>query len=319
MRQVGAVLLVSLFFAWAFGQDQPVQIRWKFEKGQVLRYQHRIEGRLSFVSEVGVSTDLILKGDMTREQVTQSVADDGSAELTVTLKGTVQLIAAGAPVPGVPSDKSVSQYEIKGRQFRMRMAPNGQVLEMKEVQEKTGKEGVVPDPLQDPFQVLAASPALLALLPDSLPSSPRKAGESWKVEEERATPGPGGNIVKAKIKGEGRLVSIDETPSGPMARLETVIEILNLGDIVAAAAPLKALGVDFQVQGTSQTRWLTLHLIQQGITQKMETKVETKGTGRIKLPEGIGGGEFQFQWSTDIKGVAELVKSEGSSSRGNGS
>ncbi|MCS7225260.1 MAG: hypothetical protein NZ959_12035 [Armatimonadetes bacterium] len=310
MKRIGSVFLISFFLIGAQGQDPSVPVRWKFEKGQVLRYRHQVDGRLSFVSEVGVATDLIIKGQLHREQITQSVAEDGSAELLVTLKGTVELMAAGAGAFGLGLDKTVSRYEIKERQFTVRMAADGQVLELKELREKPVKEGGVPELLQDPFQVLAASPALLALLPDRLPDRPCRPGESWTVEEERTAPGPAGQIVKAKVKGEGRFVSIDQTPHGPAARLESKMELLNLGDILSGAPPLKALGVEFHAEGTSQTRWLTVHLIQKGLTVSSETRVETKGTGRVKLPEGIGGGEFQFQWTTDIKGVAELVTSE---------
>ncbi len=310
MQRSFALWLVIVSSGILVAQDSPVELRWKFQKGQILTYRQQLEGRISVVSEIGVATDLVLKGQMRRIQMTDSVNEDGSALLLVTLEGTVELTAAGSPGPGMPSDQSVSKYAIKDRRFRVRMSADGQVLDLEEIKEKKGADGAVPEVLQDPFQALAISPALVALFPDRLPAEPCRPGKVWEIEEARTVLGAGGQLMKAKVKGQRKFVTVEKGSRGLIGRLESIVEVLNVGEILSESAPLRAMGIDFQADGTSRTQWMTEHLINEGVNERTETTVTTKGTGRVRLPEALGGGAFQFQWATEIKGTARLEARE---------
>lgn len=305
------IMLLGLLSLASTQKADEVTLRLRYVPGQTLVYDIGLDGKISVVSEIGVATDLLFQGKLKQEQQVEAVTDDGTATLLVTVSGTAQVTMGGAPAPGAPSSQQSSEITIPQTRLRLKIAPNGRIMEMQSVPvEKTdggkGKEEVAPF-LQDPFQALTLGTGAMSLLPVILPEKPIKVGDTWDLTANAPLPIGGGRIPVA-LKGMGKLLAIQQDDNHPIAVTEVRLEVPELGDAIVKAMPLKEMGIDMQAKGGTKTvgkHWLDLS---RGLLTRSEVTTETQMSTLIRMPENAGGGILSMQSRTTLKTTVRLAE-----------
>lgn len=302
---------VMLLFGLASAQ-QPTEVplRLRYQKGQTLTYKVSLDGKASVISEIGVATDIQFKGELNQQQFVEAVAEDGTATLLITVSGKLNIGMAGTPAPGAPAGQQSSVSEIPTTKVRLKLAPNGRLLEMQPVKEEGDKDKkpMLPPLLQDPFQALTMGAATMALLPAPLPETSVKVGEAWDLTGTANVPMPNGQMVPVKVKGQGKLLSVDRKDDHDYAVTEVHTEVPELGEVVSKAMPFKEMGIEMQAKGKSKTISKNWYDIAQGILTRSEIMAETQMNMLIQMPANIGGGAMSLQSHTKMKGIVELIE-----------
>ncbi|MFA0767139.1 MAG: hypothetical protein OXFUSZZB_000467 [Candidatus Fervidibacter sp.] len=310
-RWVGLLSAFCLMSLAVARQANEITLRLRYAPGQTLLYDIGLDGKITVVSEIGVATDLQFQGKLKQEQQVEEIADDGTATLLVTVNGTVQVNMGGTPAPGTPPSQQSNEMTIPQTRLRLKIAPNGRIVEMKPVpSEETSdgkeKEAVAPF-LQDPFQALTLGTGAMSLLPAILPDRPVKVGDTWDLTANAPLPMGGGRIPVA-LKGMGKLLAVQQEEGRPVAVTEMRLEVPDLGDAIVKAMPLKEMGIDMQAKGGTKIvgkHWLDLS---QGLLTRSEVVTETQMSTLIRMPENAGGGVMSLQSRTTVKTTMRLVE-----------
>jgi len=317
-RHLWSVVLFCLMSHALAQQPKEVTLRLRYAPGQTLLYDIGLDGKVTVISEIGVATDLQFQGKLKQEQQVEEVADDGTATLLVTVNGMVQVSMGGNPAPGTPASQQSNEMTIPATKWRLKIAPNGRIVEMKPVtaeKASDGKEKITPQPfLQDPFQALTLGAGAMSLLPAILPDKPVKVGDSWDLTATAPLPMGGGRILVA-LKGSGKLLALQQEDNRPVAITEMRLEVPELGGAIVKAMPLKEMGIDMQAKGGTKTvgkHWLDLS---QGLLMRSEVTTETQMFTLIRMPENAGGGVMSLQSRTTIKTTMRLVEVRAVTSR----
>lgn len=301
--------LPMLFAIWAFAQQpQELTLRLRYQEGQTLVYKATMDGKVSVISEVGMAMDLQLKGELKQEQLVEEVADDGTSTLLVTVSGKMQMGMTGTPTSGAPPGQQTSAMDVPPMKVRMKLSPNGRVLELKPVQDEKQPKPAIPNPFQDPFQSLASGSNLMGLIPSPLPDKPVKFGDTWDLSGTVNLPLPDGKTAPVKVKGQGKLLSTERKGERECAVTEIQVEVPELMEIMSKAAPLKEMGVDLQAKGGVKTTMRNWYDIASGILVHSEATIETKMDALIQMPANLGGGVMTLHSVTNMKSITELTE-----------
>lgn len=316
-------ILVCFVVGWVFaiaGAQPPdkVTLRLHYQPGQTLVYEVDVDGKITVISEIGVATDLQFRGTLRQEQQVESVAEDGTAAVLITVNGTLRVDMGGNPAPGTPTAQQSNETTIPQTKLRMKIAPNGRVLEMQPVPSDKASDGgkATPPPmLQDPFQALTLGSGAISLLPVLLPDKPVKVGDSWDLTGTAQLPLPGGRSVPIAIKGMGKLAAVQTANDRPVAVADVRIEAPELGDAIVKVLPLKEMGIDMQAKGGTTTNGKHWFDLASGVLTRSEVTAETQLSTLIRMPENVGGSVLTLQSRTTLKTTARLVEVRAPSKR----
>lgn len=294
------LLLGGLLSGLIFAQQQEVTLKLRYQPGQTLNYKMTSEGKVNLISEIGGASDLKFKGELTQERVVKEIADDGTVTLLVTVSGKITIsVSAEGSQP--------SEQEFPKTKFLVKLNPNGQVNEIKPLKEEGEKTPEQFEFLQNPFQVFLLGSNAFALFETNLPPKPLKVGETWEVEGTMPISLPGGQIAFEKIKGKGKLVSLESKEGTEMAIVEIQSEVPEIGELVSKLLPLKEMGINLQAKGGMKVNTKYYFDLAKGLISRSEVNTETKMNVVIQMPENVGGGVMSMQTQTQIKSVTELV------------
>jgi hypothetical protein len=221
---VAALLWLGLAAA-ALAQDEPVQLRYRFQPGQEFRYRLTINGDLAMTmagikpppgANIPPRIPMALSGTYEWVQKVKSVAADGSATVSISL------------------DKMEMTTGVMGMNIAMRLAPGGKLETLMNGQPMAMPPGAAPASLPSPLYEATISPAgkitgvstesLRAMsqlyggqnvagmfnggMPGTgllLPEQPVKPGDTWNTKWDMTipipTPGPGGPAAGGGVAG----------------------------------------------------------------------------------------------------------------------
>lgn len=278
-------------------QDGKVDLRWKFQKGQELRY--RIS-QLTTIDAAGLTVEQSMR--TTYLYAVSEVDEKGTATLAVKYEA-VAVKASGLQdldfdsekhkeVPADPTAQLVSR--LVGQSFTLKLGPSGKVLEVKgfdRILDALFKEGA-----DDPQQALQREALKQAYSDESiqsmmqmmfmpLPETPVGTGDSWKTELAFQMPVAG----KARLAGTSRLAGLERAE----ARLEQEWKLETVPPEDADKNPMAGLVKLNSVKGKGRAAFST----ERGLflDSKMEStmvmttggqEMEVKSVSETKLLEG---------------------------------
>jgi hypothetical protein len=285
-----AVLLGAL-------QDGKTDLRWKFQKGQELRYR---VSQNTTIDTAGLTVEQAVK--TTYFYAVAGVDEKGAAALTVKYEA-VAIKSSGLQdlefdsekhkeVPADPTARLVSR--LVGQSFSLKLGPSGKVLEV------AGFDKIL-DSLfkgsEDDAQMAAQRQALKQAYSDEamqsmmqqmfmpLPEAPVAKGDSWKTEFALQMP----MVGKMKLLGASRLADVQ----GAEARLEQEWKMESAAaeepGKTPAAAPVTLTGVKGKGQATFSTERGLFLVSKAEVTMVLAAggqEMEVRSVNETRLLEG---------------------------------